>query len=37
MQIAFTLGPIVMNEMSGHTDWEKAYELGMKKKYNFHT
>jgi len=33
----FTMGPIIMNEMSGHTDWEKAYALGMKKKYNFHT
>jgi hypothetical protein len=33
----FTMGPIIMNEMSGHTDWEKAYELGMKKKYNFYT
>ena len=33
----FTMGAIIFNEMSGHTDWEKAYELGMKKKYNYYT
>ena len=31
------MGAIIFNEMSGHTDWEKAYELGMKKKYNYYT
>ena len=30
-----TIGSVVFNEESGQRDWEKAYELGMKKKYNF--
>lgn len=30
-----TIGSVVFNEESGQRDWEKAYELGMKKKYNY--
>ncbi|HAX05864.1 MAG TPA: hypothetical protein DCX77_09315 [Acidimicrobiaceae bacterium] len=30
-----TIGSIVFNEESGQRDWEKAYEIGMKKKYNY--
>jgi len=30
-----TMGSVVFSEDSGHRDWEKAYELGMNKKYNY--
>tara|TARA_B100000902_G_scaffold382919_1_gene421139 strand:+ start:409 stop:1026 length:618 start_codon:yes stop_codon:yes gene_type:complete len=32
----FSTGPVIFNEMSGENNWEKAYEVGMKKKYNYY-
>ena len=32
----FPTGPVIFNEMSGQNEWEKAYEVGMKKRYNYH-
>lgn len=31
----FPIGPVIFNEMSGQNEWEKAYEIGMRKKYNY--
>ena len=32
----FSTGPVIFNENSGQNEWEKAYEIGLKKKYNYH-
>ena len=32
----FPTGPVIFNENSGQNEWEKAYEIGLKKKYNYH-
>ena len=32
----FSTGPVIFNEMSGESNWEKAYEVGLKKKYNYY-
>ncbi len=32
----YSTGPVILSETSGENSWEKAYEVGLKKKYNYY-